>query len=96
MDLWGHGGSFEEAVEDLWDLVRLQIHFAQAKDEPEMIWKPAEPVWFQRFADIRRERMEALIRERSPREADYEIAGLPLPSAEGSEGLGFELLAVEA
>jgi len=96
MDLWGHGGKFEEAVEDLWDLVRMQIRFAQSKGRPEMIWKSAEPVWFQRFADVRRERMEALIRAQSPREDDYEIAGLPLPPLEVIEGPSFELLPAEA
>jgi hypothetical protein len=92
MDLWGQGGTFEEAIEDLWDLIRVQIGFAHSKGQPEMIWRPAEPVWFQRFADVRRERMEALVREQILAVSDYEIAGLPLPPAEVVEALSFQSL----
>lgn len=78
MDLWGHGASFEDAVHDLQDLVRMQISFAHFKGQPDMIWKSAEPIWFQRFAEVRRERMEALVREQEPDSADFNVAGLPI------------------
>ena len=54
MDLRGYGQTFREALEELTDLVRTQIRFAQFKGQPDMIWKSAEPVWFERFADVRR------------------------------------------
>jgi hypothetical protein len=95
MDLWGHGATFEEAVEDLRDLVRMQISFAHSKGQPEMIWRPAEPVWFQRFADVRRERLEAFVREQVPPASDYAIAGLPLPPAEAIDTASFEALSPE-
>ena len=44
MDLRGYGSTFSEALEELADLVQTQIEFAQFKDQPELIWKPAEPV----------------------------------------------------
>jgi hypothetical protein len=66
MDLRGYGGSFGEALEELTDLVGTQIRFAQFKGQPELVWKPAEPVWFERFADARRERLNAMVQDREP------------------------------
>jgi hypothetical protein len=51
MDLRGYGRTFGEALQELKDLVATQIQFAQFKGQFELMWKPAEAVWFQRFAD---------------------------------------------
>lgn len=56
MDLRGYGQTFREALEELRELVATQIRFAHFKGQAELIWKSAEPVWFERFADVRRER----------------------------------------
>jgi hypothetical protein len=48
MDLRGYGATFDNALADLADLVAMQVSFAFHKNQPEMIWKPAEPVWFAR------------------------------------------------
>jgi hypothetical protein len=81
MDLRGYGATFEEALADLKDLVDMQISFSRFKGQPELIWKPAEPIWFERFADVRREYLEALVRETEMTEPEYSIAGLPIPPA---------------
>jgi hypothetical protein len=81
MDLRGYGSTFEEAYEDLSNLVLTQIRFAIFKGQSEMIWKPAEPIWFQRFAEVRRERLEARFRRRSIADPHYDVAALPVPSA---------------
>jgi len=51
MDLRGYGPTFGDALEELTDLVATQIRFAHFKGQAELIWKSAEPVWFERFAD---------------------------------------------
>ena len=77
MDIRGYGQSFEEALEDLIDLVNMQLSFAEFKDHPEMAFHPAEPVWFSLFAQVRQDR---LLHYARPAEAEYEIAGIPMPS----------------
>ncbi|HXO20635.1 MAG TPA: hypothetical protein VOA87_12010 [Thermoanaerobaculia bacterium] len=81
MDLRGYGQTFEEAVDDLRDLVILQIRFALFKDQPEMVWRPAEPVWFQLFAELRSTRLRSFGRPAAP-EGAYQIGGLQLPPAQ--------------
>jgi hypothetical protein len=81
MDLRGQGKTFDEAFEDLADLVGMQISFSRFKGEPELIWKAAEPIWFERFAATRREYLEALVREVAMSEPEYSVAGLPIPPA---------------
>ena len=53
MDLRGYGKIFNKAVNELQELVALQIGFAHYKGRPEMILKAADPIWFQRFAEVR-------------------------------------------
>ena len=60
MDLRGYGSTFAEALDDLADLVQTQIDFAHFKGQPELIWKPAEPVWWARFAEAQRAALEAV------------------------------------
>ncbi|HEY7213040.1 MAG TPA: hypothetical protein VIC28_00350 [Thermoanaerobaculia bacterium] len=81
MDLRGYGQTFGEALEELTALVTTQIHFAQFKGQPDMVWKSAEPVWFERFADVRRERLNALVQHREPADPSFDIAGLVIPPA---------------
>jgi hypothetical protein len=44
MDLRGYGKTFNKALEDLKGLVAMQIGFALFKGQPEMIWRPADPI----------------------------------------------------
>ncbi len=78
MDLRGYGATFEEAVDDLGDLVMMQIGFAMFKSQPEMIWKPADPVWFGRFAEARQERLHELSAP-AAENGGFRILGMPIP-----------------
>ena len=86
MDLRGYGQSFEEALEELGDLVATQLRFAHFKGQAHLIWKSAEPVWFERFADVRRERLNALVQNRGPSDPSYDVAGLVIPPAPVAAG----------
>lgn len=79
MDLRGYGDSFREAIADLRDLVIMQIGFALFKGQPDMILKPADPTWFQIYAERRRDWLSSVSVGGSSAREDYQIAGLPIP-----------------
>jgi hypothetical protein len=88
MDLRGYGKTFNEALEDLKGLVAMQIGFALFKGQPEMIWRPADPVWFERFAEMRKSCLtEMLTPSHRASHGNYEVAGLPIPSPHVIESL---------
>ena len=66
MDIRGYGGTPAEAFQELGDLVRMQISFAMFKADPTLIWKAADPVWFERFADARRNQLRHQLLDISP------------------------------
>jgi predicted RNase H-like HicB family nuclease len=76
MDIVGHGSSFQEAFADLQELVEMQISFAVFQGSPEMIWKPAEPIWFSLFAQIRADFYRVT---KTTEEETYQIAGMQIP-----------------
>jgi hypothetical protein len=80
MDTRGYGDTFTAAVKELYDLVLTQLSFARFKGQPELIWTPAEPIWFERFDEVRKERLNAWLFNREPEFLSYEIASLPIPS----------------
>lgn len=79
MDLRGYGATFEEALDELRDLVAAQISFALFKNQPEMIWRQAEGVWFELYDQVRRQSLEAAVQSRPFADSAYQAAGLPLP-----------------
>ena len=81
MDLRGYGESFKEALDDLADLVLMQISFARFKGEPDLIWRPAEAIWFERFAEGRRNFLATVAAGNYEAEPEYNVAGLPIPEA---------------
>ncbi len=81
MDLRGHGQTFAEALEDLRDAMTMQIGFAQFKGETEMIFHPAEPMYFSLFAQVRNDYITALARSCPATESEYTVAGMPIPPA---------------
>jgi hypothetical protein len=88
MDLRGYGKTFDEALEELKDIVEMQIGFAIFKRQPEMILRPADPIWFDRFAEMRKSCLtEMLTVSHHSAHNDYEVAGLPIPSAHAIEAL---------
>ena len=96
MDLRGYGETFEEALTELEDLVLMQIGFARFKGQPELIWKAAEPIWFERFAEARRDYLNALISDVEDADPEYSVAGLPLPSAHAVADLNNRFVQSEA
>jgi hypothetical protein len=81
MDLRGYGETFKDAFADLEDLVIMQISFSRFKGQPELIWKAAEPIWFDRFAEARRDYLNSLITDEKEVDPEYSVAGLPIPPA---------------
>ena len=78
VDIRGYGETFEDACDDLRDLVSMQTSFAAHKKRPDMIWRPADPVCFARFAERRRRRCQDFS---TPVETDeYRAESLPLPA----------------
>jgi len=49
MDLRGYGSTFGKATADLADLVSMQMSFARFKNQPELLWRPAEPAYWMLF-----------------------------------------------
>ena len=96
MDLRGYGETFEDALKELTELVGMQISFSRFKGQPGLIWKAAEPILFERFAEVRREYIEALVGETEMPEPEYSIAGLPIPDAHVIEALRKEFVQTEA
>lgn len=81
MDIRGYGPTFYEALDDLRDLVLMQVSFALAKGKPEMIWKNAEPHYFQLYETERRGEFLDAIQERTSSHSDYQTGGLQVPAA---------------
>lgn len=80
MDVRGYGDTFVAALEEVYDLVLTQLSFARFKKQPELIWNPAEPTWFEHFDEVRKERLNAWLFDRELEPMPYEIASLPIPS----------------
>ena len=72
MDLRGYGPTFDDALDELDELVTMQLGFAQTKAQPELIWKPAEPVYWGLFEGARRDRLREFVLSEPPRNPDYE------------------------
>ncbi len=82
MDLRGDGRTWEEALDDLRDLVFMQISFAHHKGQPEMIWKSAEGSYWQRYREAQRDALVRRLTEDHPQTAPVSHAGgLEIPAA---------------
>lgn len=82
MDLRGYGKTFEGAIEELTELVAMQVSFAQASGNPDMPFFPAEAVFFERFAEARREALHRRAKSMADPVPDgFRVAGMPMPPA---------------
>lgn len=97
MDLRGYGKTFDEAHKELQDLVEVQIGFALAKGHPEMILRPADPIWFTLFAESRNTCLAEMLKplHRSAH-GDYEVAVLQIPPAHVIEELQDKFMQADA
>jgi predicted RNase H-like HicB family nuclease len=81
MDLRGYGETFADALAELKEVVEMQIGFAHFKGQPEMIFRAADPIWVERFAEVRRTRVVEMLTSHPANRENYEAAGLPIPPA---------------
>lgn len=90
MDLRGYGDSFEEALRDLDEQVAMQLSFALYKHGTiDMAMRPAEAVYFERFAEAKR---EAIVARDHGSGQEFSAASIPYPSPDDLESMmrGFE------
>lgn len=81
MDLRGYGSTWEEALDDLRDLVFMQISFAHHKGQLEMIWKSAEESYWRQYREAQHDALRRLT-ENHPQAAPVSHAGgLEIPPA---------------
>lgn len=81
MDIRGFGPTFEDAVDDLEDLVRMQVSFAAFKREPSLLSRPAAPAWFALFAQVRQNHLESIVRLEDDEDSEYRVSGIDMPPA---------------
>jgi hypothetical protein len=83
MDLRGYGKTFEEALSELKELVTMQISFAYFKGQTGMILRPADPIWFERFAQVRSACLASMMEPAAHKSIhnDYEVSGMKIPPA---------------
>lgn len=77
----GYGETFEEACEDLKDLVLMQASFAAFKGRTDMIRYPADPVYFKLFSR-QKKRQPADTSMKFPGNERYRVGSVPFPSPE--------------
>ena len=81
MDLRGYAATIDEALTELADLVATQMSFARFKRQPEMISKPAEPVYWRLFETAVLDHLRDLALDSAPSNPEYKARSLPLPPA---------------
>ena len=82
MDIRGYGETPTEALNELGELVEMQISFAKFKGDPLLIWKPADPVWVERFTEARVNQLrESLLDIHPKEEPEYKASGMAMPPA---------------
>lgn len=81
MDLRGYGKTFEKALSELDELIKMQISFARFKDQPEMIFHPAESTYWKLYAQVSQDRLWALSNIDDNKNPEYRVGGLSIPPA---------------
>jgi len=76
-DIRGYGTTFSAALKQLMDLVETQVAFALFKKQPEMIWKAADPIWFEVYTQARRELL--VLPSKKPSTSPYRAAAASIP-----------------
>ncbi|OGT32963.1 MAG: hypothetical protein A2W28_12065 [Gammaproteobacteria bacterium RBG_16_51_14] len=81
IDLRGYGKTFKKALAELEELMEMQISFARFKNDPDLIFHPAEPAFWGLFAQVSQDRLRALSNAIDDTESEYQVGGLALPHA---------------
>ena len=88
MDLRGYGATFEAALAELEELVEMQISFSHFKQDPDLVFHPAEPAYWRLYAQVNQERLRALSNAIEDPDPEYHTGVLSLPPAHVIAGLG--------
>lgn len=75
MDLVGIGDTFDEAFEDLQQLIKNQFALAKEKNDPGLVLFPADPKYFRMFAEA----MSKDIIGRPPKTTDQQVRSVRMP-----------------
>jgi hypothetical protein len=81
MDLRGYGETFESALEELIECIRMQISFAEYKEQLDMIFHPAAVEYYLLFSQVRQDRLNSFGKARSIQDDEYRVGGVPAPTA---------------
>lgn len=79
LDIRGYGKTFEAAAKEMMALVTTQVSFALFKKQPDMIWKAADPIWFEIYCQVRRESLT--LPSKKPSMSPYLAASFSIPPA---------------
>ena len=77
----GYGETFEEACDDLEELVLMQVSFAVFKGRTDMIRYPADPVYFKLFSRQKKRQLADTSMKLSG-DSRYRVGSVPFPSPE--------------
>ena len=81
MDLRGYGKTFKKALKELEDSIAMQISFARFKNDPDLVFHPAEPAYWNLFAQVSQDRLRALSTAVDDQDPEYQVGGLSIPKA---------------
>lgn len=80
MDLRGYGEKFEDALDELQGLIRMQISFAMERGNTDMIFKDAEPRYFKMYNREKHDALSELVGKTTPRRAgSSSVRDVPVP-----------------
>lgn len=79
MDIRGYGDTFEEALEEMAECIDMQVNFSTFKGQPDMIFHPAAPEYFNLFAQVRGDFLRAAATATDTSDMEYQIGGIPVP-----------------
>jgi hypothetical protein len=81
MDLRGYGKTFKKALKELEDSIAMQICFARFKNDPDLVFHPAELAYWNLFAQVSQDRLRALSTAVDDQDPEYQVGGLSIPKA---------------
>ncbi len=80
MSLRGYGVTFDEALDELYLAIEAQISFALQHNSVEQVFIPAEPHYFNLYAEMKRKALKHKLLNRKQSEfPDYRVGNIFLP-----------------
>ncbi len=76
MDIWAHGATIEAARRELSELIAMQITFALQKGQEQIIYKAAEPRYFEMYHRVHEEFLKSV--NRPQKSSRYRALGMPI------------------